>query len=117
MRVLRVALPVAIALILGTTILAIWLDPLRLLVRLPGDPGKLVISGTKITMQAPRLTGYTHDQRAYDVTANGATQDVTKPNIVAETPACAAGGAAPAHRRRRARRGLGNPQCASGSGG
>ena len=28
-------------------------------IRLPGELGKLVIKGTKITMQAPKLTGYT----------------------------------------------------------
>ena len=38
-----------------------WLDPLKVLVRLPIDSGKLVISGTKITMEAPKLSGYTRD--------------------------------------------------------
>ena len=53
MRLLRVAIPVAIVLILGATVLVSWLDPLKVLVRLPIDSGKLVISGTKITMEAP----------------------------------------------------------------
>jgi lipopolysaccharide export system protein LptC len=77
-----VALPAAIALILGSTMLVTWLDPLKVLVRLPIDSGKLVISGTRITMQAPKLTGYTRDQRWYELTANAAAQDITKPDIV-----------------------------------
>src|SRR6185312_17527208 len=81
-RILRIALPVVIALILGTTLLVSWLDPLKVLVRLPIDAGKLVISGTKITMQAPKLTGYTRDHRWYELSASGASQDVTKPDVV-----------------------------------
>ena len=54
-RMLRVALPVTIVLALGVTALVSWLDPLKVLVRLPIDSGKLVISGSKITMEAPKL--------------------------------------------------------------
>jgi lipopolysaccharide export system protein LptC len=50
--------------------------------RLPGEIGKLVIQGTKITMQQPRLTGFTSDSRPYEFTANTAQQDITKPDIV-----------------------------------
>jgi lipopolysaccharide export system protein LptC len=46
--------------------------------RLPGELGNLVIHGTKITMQAPRLT----DSRAYEFSANAAAQDMTKPDLV-----------------------------------
>ena len=59
-----------------------WLDPLKVLVRLPIDAGKLVISGTKITMEAPKLSGYTRDQRWYEMNAKAAAQDVTKPDLV-----------------------------------
>jgi len=41
-----------------------------------------VISGTKITMQAPKLNGYTRDQRWYEVTAKAAGQDITKPDLI-----------------------------------
>ena len=51
-------------------------------IRLPGELGKLVIKGTKITMQAPKLTGYTSDARPYEFTANAAAQDITKPDLV-----------------------------------
>ena len=50
--------------------------------RLPGELGKLVIHGTKITMQQPRLTGYTADSRAYEFSADAAAQDITKPDLV-----------------------------------
>lgn len=62
--------------------LVTWLDPLRLLVKLPVDHAGLVISGTKITMQAPKLHGYTRDQRWYEVTAEAAGQDITKPDLI-----------------------------------
>lgn len=82
MRWLRKAIPVGIALILGATILVAWLDPLKVLVKLPIDAGKLVISGSKITMQAPKLSGYTKDRRWYELGARAAAQDVTKPDLI-----------------------------------
>jgi lipopolysaccharide export system protein LptC len=81
-RLLRKAIPAAIILTLGATILFAWIDPLRVLVRLPTDAGRLVISGTKITMEAPKLTGYTRDRRWYELTAQAAAQDITKPDLV-----------------------------------
>jgi lipopolysaccharide export system protein LptC len=56
-RKLRVAIPATIVFILTATILVSWLDPLKVLVKLPIDSGKIVISGTKITMEAPKLSG------------------------------------------------------------
>jgi lipopolysaccharide export system protein LptC len=50
--------------------------------RLPGEIGKLVIKGTKITMQEPRLTGFTSDSRPYEFIADAAQQDITTPDIV-----------------------------------
>ena len=51
-------------------------------IRLPGELGKMVIKGTKITMQAPRLSGYTSDMRPYEFTANAAAQDIRQPDLV-----------------------------------
>ena len=76
------ALPVVIALILGATMLVTWIDPLKVLVRLPGDHGRLVISGSKVTMEAPKLSGYTRDQRWYELSAKSAAQDITTPDMV-----------------------------------
>ena len=41
-----------------------------------------MIKGTKITMEQPRLTGFTNDSRAYEFTADAAAQDITKPDIL-----------------------------------
>jgi len=62
--------------------LSSWLNPLRFLSDFPIDIGRLVVSGTKITMEAPRLAGYTRDQRAYELSARAAAQDITKPDLV-----------------------------------
>lgn len=51
-------------------------------IRLPGELGKLVIKGTRVTMQQPKLSGYTTDSRPYQFTANSAEQDITKPDFM-----------------------------------
>ena len=81
-RLLRIALPVSIVLILGAIFGLTFLNPFRILAKLPIDPGKVTISGTTVTMASPRVAGFTRDQRAYDLTARAASQDVTKPNIL-----------------------------------
>jgi lipopolysaccharide export system protein LptC len=81
-RILRLAIPAGIGLCLLVIVLAHFLNPFRLLARLPADFGPLVISGTKITMEAPRLAGFTRDSRAYEMSASAAAQDLTKPNLV-----------------------------------
>lgn len=78
---LRVSVPLTLAVILLAIVVANYMPPIGGL-RLPGELGKLVIKGTKITMQQPRLTGYTSDSRAYEFTADAAAQDITKPDIV-----------------------------------
>ena len=40
------------------------------------------MSGTKITMEAPRLAGFTRDARPYELTARAAAQDLTKPDML-----------------------------------
>jgi lipopolysaccharide export system protein LptC len=80
-RWLRIGVPVAIGLMLMMVVVADYMPPIGGL-RLPGELGKLVIKGTKITMQQPRLTGFTTDSRAYEFTANAAAQDITKPDFV-----------------------------------
>ena len=80
-RWLRICVPVGIAAVLLTVIGINYLPPIGGF-RLPGELGKLVIHGTKITMQQPRLAGYTIDSRAYEFSADAAGQDITKPNLV-----------------------------------
>lgn len=79
---LRVALPLSIVVILGTIFGLTFLNPFRMLAKLPIDPGKVTISGTTVTMSSPRVAGFTRDQRAYDLSARAASQDLTNPNIL-----------------------------------
>ncbi len=58
------------------------MKPLRALSGLPVNVGSLVVSGTKIKMNQPRLAGVTRDNRRYDMIAQAAAQDVTKPDMV-----------------------------------
>jgi len=78
---LRVGVPVGIAALLLAVVVINYLPPIGGF-RLPGELGKLVIHGTKITMQQPRLTGFTIDSRAYEFSADAAAQDITAPNRV-----------------------------------
>jgi len=81
-RLLRWAVPSGFALFVGAVMLLSWFNPLHMLAKLPIDPSKLVISGTKITMEAPRLAGFTRDARPYEFTARAAAQDLAKPDIL-----------------------------------
>ena len=82
-RVLRLAIPLTIVLGgLATIVVATWLDPLRALAKLPVDAAGLVVSGTRITMQQPRMAGFTRDARPYVVTASTATQDLLSPDTL-----------------------------------
>jgi len=44
--------------------------------------GTVSLSGTKIAMENPRLTGFRKDNRPYEVTAKAAFQDVRKPGLI-----------------------------------
>lgn len=78
---LRVGVPAAIVLALLTVAAANYMPSIGNL-RPMGDVGSLVIKGTKVTMQQPRLNGYTVDSRPYDFTAEAADQDITKPELM-----------------------------------
>ena len=80
-RWLRICVPAGIAALLLTVVGINYMPPIGGF-RLPGELGKLVIHGTRITMQQPRLAGYTNDSRAYEFSADAAGQDITKPNLV-----------------------------------
>ncbi len=81
-RILRVAVPLAVVLGFIGIFLITYFNPLRMLARLPIDAGNLVVSGTKITMEQPRLSGFTRDERAYELSADAAKQDLTKPDLI-----------------------------------
>jgi lipopolysaccharide export system protein LptC len=75
-RLLRWGIPASVAAVIAVAVLVSWFNPLRML-RIPTGIGDLVVSGTKITMEHPRLSGFTRDQRAYEVSARSAGQDLT----------------------------------------
>jgi lipopolysaccharide export system protein LptC len=81
-RFLRIALPAVAGTGLLLVILFLLIDPLRIYRQLPVEFSKLSIEGNKITMEAPKLTGFTRDKKPYNVTAGSAVQDLTQPNIV-----------------------------------
>ena len=81
-RMLRIAIPIAVAIGLVLIALAFWLNPMRMLSTLPLELGNVVVSGTKITMEQPRLSGFTRDGRAYDLTATAAAQDLKHPELM-----------------------------------
>ena len=64
-RILRIAVPAAVILSLATIILVSVFNPFRMLLpKLPVDMGNLVVSGTKITMELPHLSGYSRGSAA-----------------------------------------------------
>lgn len=75
-------MPTVIVLALGATWFVSWLDPLKVMVKLPINFDTVLVSGTKLTMQAPKISGYTRDQRWYELSASSAAQDITKPDVV-----------------------------------
>src|SRR5215208_3251855 len=81
-RLLRVGLPVAA--VVGCLVLALasWFNPLRMLTNLPISIGDVVVSGTKIKMENPKLSGFTRDSRRYDVSAGAASQDLMRPGVI-----------------------------------
>jgi lipopolysaccharide export system protein LptC len=82
-RVLRVAVPVAVILAMAAIVGVSIFNPFRMLLpKLPLDMGNLVVSGSKITMESPHLSGYTIDRRPYELWAKTATQDLTDPDHV-----------------------------------
>lgn len=81
-RLLRIAIPLLVLGGLGFTAMVSYFNPLRMLTDLPIGIDNVVVSGSKITMEKPRVSGFTHDGRAYDMSAVAAKQDLTKPDVV-----------------------------------
>jgi lipopolysaccharide export system protein LptC len=80
-RGLRLAIPIGV-LLATAGLLASWFNSSRIMAKLPNVSGKLAVSGSKIMMEAPRLTGFTKDGRGYEVIAQSAVQDILKPDIL-----------------------------------
>jgi lipopolysaccharide export system protein LptC len=80
-RLFRLGLPFGIAGALFAVVMANYFPAFGEF-RLPDELGKVVIRGNKLTMQQPKISGYTSDSRSYKFKADTASQDLTKPDIV-----------------------------------
>src|SRR5437868_15015287 len=82
-RILRIAVPAVVGLAMAGVIAISIFNPFRALMKqLPLDIDNLVVSGSKITMESPHLSGFSPDQRPYELWAKTATQDLTDPDHV-----------------------------------
>jgi lipopolysaccharide export system protein LptC len=81
-RFLRVGIPLTIAIGVVAFTAYRWIDPLRVLAKIPISADDMVISGSKLIMRQPRLTGYTKDERPYTLTARTAAKDLANPDIL-----------------------------------
>ena len=79
-RALRVGIPLTIVAGIAISALGSWVLGQAGL-SLPAL-GQLSVSGTKITMDRPRVAGYTRDGRGYEMNAQSAAQDMKTPHIV-----------------------------------
>lgn len=80
-RLLRKSLPfIAVAVVLAPFLVS-WLRPLG--GNLPDvKVGEVSVSGTKVTMEAPKLSGFKKDNKAYEMTAKQAVQDLKTPTVI-----------------------------------
>lgn len=79
-RFLRRAIPVGAVVAVLALIVAPFLDPLRGVANV--SLGAVGISGGKVKMDTPRLSGYRKDNRPYEVTAEAALQEIRNPTQV-----------------------------------
>lgn len=79
---LRRVLPVLAAIMFVLVSLWLYFDPLSYVRELPVTVGALKISGTKLTMEAPRLNGFSKDGHPYSIIAESAAQDLTKTSVI-----------------------------------
>ncbi len=83
-RFLKRAIPLGSGLAIVSIVLIGIFDPFRTIGAISIGPVNL--TGTRITMDQPRLTGFrAKDAKPYEVTAESATQDIRKPTVVEMT--------------------------------
>jgi lipopolysaccharide export system protein LptC len=76
----KVAIPLGSLLGMAGVGLVAYYNPFKQIENL--SFGSIGVSGTNVTMESPKLTGFKNDNRPYEVTASAATQDVRKPDLV-----------------------------------
>src|SRR5438270_12698335 len=81
-RIMRIGLPVGVVAGLSALVLNAYFKPMQMFEKMPSVSGKLAVQGSKITMELPRIAGFTRDSRSYELNAETAVQDITKPDLV-----------------------------------
>jgi lipopolysaccharide export system protein LptC len=81
-RVMRIGLPLGVIIGLTALVLFSYFKPMQIFDKLPSVSGNLGIQGSKITMQLPKIAGFTRDSRAYELTAENAVQDIAAPDVI-----------------------------------
>jgi lipopolysaccharide export system protein LptC len=79
-RFLKIAIPLGALASAGLVVAITLFNPFASLGGLEIGPES--VSGTRIVMDAPRLSGFQDDTRPYEVTATQASQDVREPHLV-----------------------------------
>lgn len=81
-RLLRIAIPIGVTAAVGLVLAAAYFNPAHDAADISLDKGKLMVSGSKIAMERPRLTGFTNDSLPYELTAQVASQDLANPGVL-----------------------------------
>jgi len=77
-RLLPLSILAAVLVIGGLSLLS----QLKVKLDLPFDIGQMTLSGSRLTMELPKLSGFTDDNRGYSVNAKTASQDLTRPDMI-----------------------------------
>ena len=81
-RIARIGVPAGVIVGLTALVLLTYFKPMQMFEKMPSVSGKLAVQGSKITMELPRIAGFTRDSRSYELNAETAVQDITKPDLV-----------------------------------
>jgi lipopolysaccharide export system protein LptC len=81
-RFLRTGIPLLIVVAVAAFSAYRWIDPMRVLAKVPLSTDGVAVSGSKLIMRQPRLAGYTKDERPYTLTARSATKDLANPDVL-----------------------------------
>ena len=80
-RILRIGVPATVVVAMAVIIYIAFFNKYRI-PNLPVSVKNVAVSGTKITMESPHLSGFSPDLRPYELWAKTATQDITDPDHV-----------------------------------
>lgn len=81
-RFLRVSIPGIVTVALTSVVGLSLFNPFRVVADVPTNLDNIVVSGTKITMESPHMSGFTPDERPYELWAKTAVQDVSNADTV-----------------------------------